>query len=97
MKTVYLAYSTNRIPGDEPRLQGFVWIGEEGDPNTRHTKVYKSFDYPKMVVLAADMAREHRLSKTTLALDIVWDHIHTTPARKMPENILKTQILIHSN
>lgn len=92
MKTVYLAYSTNRIPGEEYRLQGFVWIGEEGDPNTRHTKVYKSFDYPKMIVLAADMASEHNLSKTTIALDIVWDHISTIPAKKLPEKVLKAML-----
>ena len=93
MKTIYLATSNSSFPDHSPTIRGYVWIGIEGDPNIKHSRVYSSEDYVKMLTLANKMAKEHFLSLTSISLDLTWDHMYTTPASQMPTQVLKAEAI----
>ena len=92
MKTIYLAYWIQQFPEPETSTRSFVWIGDTCDPNTRHSRIYKSQDYAKMLALANKMAAEHELSLTHISLDLTWETIYTKPASQMQQKSPKAWV-----
>jgi len=55
----------------------FVWIGFDQDHTIIVSRVYKSYNLPKMLSLARKMALERNLPLTVLAVDPMIEEIYT--------------------
>jgi hypothetical protein len=70
MKRVYFLTSCHYnpvCPDSEPLC--LVWIGLETNYNITASRVYKSYNLPKMLSLARQMAQDRNLPLTVLSVD----------------------------
>ena len=78
MKKVYFMTSCLYNPSgwtSDPLCQ--VWIGQANDHTQVFSKVYRSYNLPKMLKLANKLARERNIPMTALSVDPWIEEIYT--------------------
>jgi len=78
MKRIYFLTSCHYNPaGPDFAPLCFVWIGFDHDHTIAVSRVYKSYNLPKMLSLARKMAQDRNLPLTVLSVDPVIDEIYS--------------------
>lgn len=77
MEIVYFLTSYHYNPaGNDPDPLCLVWIGQAGDHRKMESRLYSSYDLPRMLKLANRLAAERALTVQVLSADPVIDSIH---------------------
>lgn len=78
MNKVYFLTSSHYNPaGMDPAPLCQVWIGQADDHTRVFGKVYRSFNLPRMLVLAHQLALERGIPMTALSVDPCLEEIYT--------------------